>query len=129
MFTTEQILSAHKKVKSGADFPNYIQEILALGVTHYEVFVADGRAVYYGANNHHVTIEPKYEKMYINPKPNKTYFLEQLKVHQQGNTNYHEFVKMCAKSGIEKWIMDNHSLTCTYYDLTGNEIFAETIPH
>ncbi|MGB4398918.1 MAG: DUF1398 family protein [Daejeonella sp.] len=36
MFTAEQIKAAHSKVKSGADFPAYIQDIKALGVTGYE---------------------------------------------------------------------------------------------
>lgn len=34
-FTVAQLKTAHGKVKSGADFPSYIQEIKALGVTHY----------------------------------------------------------------------------------------------
>jgi hypothetical protein len=32
MFTIEQIKQAHNKVKSGADFPKYIQEIKKLGM-------------------------------------------------------------------------------------------------
>jgi hypothetical protein len=45
MFTVEQIKTAHGKVKSGADFPAYIQDIKKLGVTSYETFVTDGRLV------------------------------------------------------------------------------------
>ena len=33
MFTIQQIKDAHSKVKSGADFPKYMQDIIALGVT------------------------------------------------------------------------------------------------
>lgn len=33
MFTIEQIKTAHSQVKSGADFPAYIQEIKKLGDT------------------------------------------------------------------------------------------------
>jgi hypothetical protein len=33
MFAVEQIKTAHSKVKSGADFPAYIQDIKKLGVT------------------------------------------------------------------------------------------------
>ena len=33
MFTIQQIKDAHSKVKSGADFPQYMQDIIALGVT------------------------------------------------------------------------------------------------
>jgi hypothetical protein len=42
MFTIEQIKAAHSKVKSGTDFPAYVQELIALGVTGYETYVADG---------------------------------------------------------------------------------------
>lgn len=42
MFTVEQIKAAHSKVKSGADFPAYIQEIKSLGVTHYEAYSLTG---------------------------------------------------------------------------------------
>ncbi len=42
MFTVEQIKTAHSKVKSGADFPAYIQDINKLGVASYETFVTDG---------------------------------------------------------------------------------------
>ena len=36
MFTVEQIKTAHGKVKSGADFPAYINEVKKLGVSFYE---------------------------------------------------------------------------------------------
>jgi hypothetical protein len=32
MFTIAQIKKAHSKVKSGEDFPVYIQDLIALGV-------------------------------------------------------------------------------------------------
>ena len=32
MFTIQQIKEAHSKVKSGSDFPKYVQDIIALGV-------------------------------------------------------------------------------------------------
>jgi hypothetical protein len=41
MFTVEQIKAVHSKVKSGADFPNYIKEIEILGIIHYGTFVTD----------------------------------------------------------------------------------------
>jgi len=39
MFAVEQIEAAHFNVKSGADFPKYIQEIKSLGVTSFETWV------------------------------------------------------------------------------------------
>lgn len=49
MFTVAEIKAAHSKVKSGADFPAYIQDIKRLGVTYYETFVTDGHTDFYGA--------------------------------------------------------------------------------
>ncbi len=52
MFTIQQIKEAHAKVKSGADFPKYIQDIIALGVTSFETFVFDNHTDYYGKDNY-----------------------------------------------------------------------------
>jgi hypothetical protein len=65
MFTVEQVKSAHGKVKSGADFPSYIQEIKALGVTHYEAYVTDGHIDYHGAKNFTVKVPAKYDPLVI----------------------------------------------------------------
>ena len=48
MFTLQAIKDAHSKVKSGADFPTYIQELKVLGITKYDTYVRDGHAVYFG---------------------------------------------------------------------------------
>ena len=42
MFTVKQIKTAHGKVKSGADFPVFISEIIQLGVTGFETSVSEG---------------------------------------------------------------------------------------
>jgi len=55
MFTVKQITTAHRKVKSGADFPAYIKEIKQLGVTNYETFVSDGHTHYSGTNDYEIT--------------------------------------------------------------------------
>jgi len=41
MFTVEQIEKAHANVKTGADFPWYIQEIKEMGVIAFETWVTD----------------------------------------------------------------------------------------
>lgn len=127
MFTINQIKSAHSKVKSGADFPGYVKEIIALGVTGYESFVADGHAVFFGNNNHQAVWEAKYAIMAIADKSNKEEFITDLKAHQQGKTDYPIFCKDCAKSGVEKWIVDLTKMTCAYYDKAGNEVLVEII--
>ena len=128
MFTVEQIKTAHSKVKSGADFPKYIKEIKALGVTHYESYVTDGHVDYYGANNHTSKVPAKYEPLEIADTCNKEQFKLDLKAHQEGKTNYPTFCNNAAKSGIEKWVVNIEEMTCTYFDTSGNKILVEEIP-
>lgn len=128
MFTVEQIKAAHSKVKSGADFPAYIQDIKKLGVTFYETFVTDGHTNYYGANDYKTTSAAKYEALTVAETTNKEQFKVDLKEHQQGKTDYLTFIRMCARFGIEKWAVSMDKMTCTYFDKAGNEILVEQIP-
>ncbi len=128
MFTTEEIKAAHSKVKSGADFPAYIREIKALGVTHYEAYVNDGHTDYHGANGHTATVPAKYEPMSVADTVNAETFRQELLAHQQGKTDYLTFIRMCADTGIEKWEIRMDGMTCTYFDKAGNEILVEQIP-
>lgn len=128
MFTLEQIKAAHSKVKSGADFPQYIQEIKKLGVTFYETFVSDGHTIFYGENEFQTTSPAKYETLTIAEVSNKIQFEIDLKEHQQGKTDFLTFIAMCANYGIEKWSVSLDKMTCTYYDKSGIEIFKEEIP-
>jgi uncharacterized protein YbcV (DUF1398 family) len=105
MFTVEQIKAAHSKVKSGADFPAYVQEIKQLGVTAFETWVID-----------------------ITDNSDKEKFNHYLHIHQQGKTDYFTFCRDCAKTGIEKWFVCLDAMTCTYYDKAGKEILVEQIP-
>lgn len=128
MFTAEQIKTAHGKVRSGADFPSYIREIKAMGVTHYESYVADGHVDYHGLNNHTATVPAKYAPITIAGQSAQEQFKSDLKAHQEGKTDYLTFCTDCAKSGIEKWVVDMEKMTCTYYDKSGNELLVEVIP-
>lgn len=128
MFTVQQIKDAHSKVKSGADFPKYIQDIIALGVTAFETFVFDNHTVYYGINNFQTSSEGFLETLTIAEQSNIEQFKADLKSHQQGKTDYMTFLKDCAKSGVEKWIVAMDKMTCNYFDKAGNEMIVEIIP-
>ncbi len=128
MFTIEQIKGAHSKVKSGADFPSYIQEIKALGVTHYEAYVTDGHIDYHGANGYTAKVPAKYAPLAIADSPKSEAFKTELVAHQQGKTDFLTFIRMCATFGIEKWAICMDKMTCTYYDKAGNEVLVEVIP-
>lgn len=128
MFTVEQIEQAHNKVKSGADFPKYIQEIKIIGVLRFETWVIDSHTEYFGANGYCISSEAQYKNLEISTTTDKDQFVKQLKAHQQGQTDYYTFCKDCAENGIEKWIVDLEDLTCVYYDKAGDEILTEQIP-
>lgn len=128
MFTIAQIHEAHSKVKSGADFPKYIQEIKNLGVIGFETFVIDSHTEYFGNDNFIIQSEAMYANLEINSTSNKAEFVERLQKHQKGETDYFTFCKDCAETGIEKWIVSLTEMTCIYNDKNGNEILVEKIP-
>jgi uncharacterized protein YbcV (DUF1398 family) len=128
MFTTEQLTTAHGKVKSGADFPAYIQEIKNLGVKQYETYVIDGHTDFHGADGHTVTVAAKYPPLTIANVSKVEDFKTELRIHQQGKTDYPTFIRSCAETGIEKWKISIDHMTCTYFDKAGNEILVEQIP-
>ncbi|MGN6355563.1 MAG: DUF1398 domain-containing protein [Parafilimonas sp.] len=128
MFAIEQINTAHSKVKSGADFPAYIQDLKKIGVQAYETFVSDGHTVYYGQDNFQVASPIKYGVLMVAGTANAENFKKQLMAHQQGKTDYPTFCKDCASSGVAKWKVAISAMTCIYYDKAGNEILAEQIP-
>lgn len=129
MFTVEQIEKAHSKVKTGADFPNYIQDLIQLGVLHFETFVSDSHSDYYGVKDFKTSSEGKYEAIFIADDLNLETFKKELKDHQQGKTDYKDFIESCAKNGINKWVMDLSEFTCVYYDKAGNSVLTEVVPH
>ena len=128
MFTADQIKAAHSKVKSGADFPAYIQEIKTMGVTHYESYVIDGHIDYHGSGNYTAKIPAKYEALLIADSADAEQFKAELKAHQQGKTDFLTFIRMCAVFGIEKWEVCMDKMSCTYFDKAGNEVLVEEIP-
>lgn len=128
MFTLEQIKQRHSKVKSGADFPQYIRDLKVLGVNNYVTYVADGHAEYFGNSNYHIKSDPKYSVINVSEKNDNDKFKVYLKSHQQGQTDYLTFCIQAAETGVEKWVVLLHEMTCTYYDKTGNKVLVENIP-
>jgi uncharacterized protein YbcV (DUF1398 family) len=128
MFTLSQIKEAHSKVKSGADFPAYIQDLIALGVHGYDIFVNDGHEEYFGVDNYRVAASKTYDSIVIAPSANKERFIEFLVMHQDGQTDYLTFCNHAAQCGIAKWSVNIIEMTCTYFDTTDTAILIEKIP-
>lgn len=128
MFTLQEIHDAHAYVKSWADFPKYIQDLIQLWVQSYTIFVVDWHAVYHGSHNYTLDSESVYDVLSIVSQVDKNYFLQQLKAHQQWQTEYMTFCRDAAQAGIAKWIMDLETMDCIYCDSADNHILVEKIP-
>ncbi|WP_339919934.1 DUF1398 family protein [uncultured Flavobacterium sp.] len=128
MFTLEQIKQAHDKVQTGADFSNYIQDLINLGVKGYDTLLNDGSVAYYGSDDYSVSTDKKYDVIKIASTANKERFIEFLVMHQDGQTDYFTFCQQAAQSGIAKWRVDIIEMTCTYFDPAADAILIEKIP-
>jgi uncharacterized protein YbcV (DUF1398 family) len=127
-FTLNQIQESHSKVKTGADFPAYVQALIQMGVTGYDLFVTDRHAEYYGTGQFSIKEEAKYPEFEIALKVNGEKFRNILNMHQIGKTNYMTFCEQLASAGIEKWSLNVKKMTCTYFDSHGVELLVEKVP-
>ena len=127
-FTLDALQKAHKKVKSGADFPAYCKAIKQLGVSRYTFYVADGHTVFYDGGGYMLPTEPSYSLYTIAETATADRFKEALLLHQQGATDFPAFCSDCARWGVEKWTVCLEDNTCTYFDMKDTVILTEHIP-
>jgi uncharacterized protein YbcV (DUF1398 family) len=118
-----------EKVKSGADFPQYIQAIKKLGVEEFVTYVSDSHTQYFGNNGHQLSSKARYEPLVVAAVSHKKKFTKYLKMHQAGQTDYFSFCRHCAETGIDRWIVNLSLMTCTYYDQKHQIILTESIPN
>ena len=128
MFNLKQLKAAHAKVKTGADFPNYIQEIKRLGLVTYDFMVSDGSITYRGEQGHKIITGAIYDPIIINPQASPGLLQQTIHIHQQGQTDFLAFCHQAAGAGAEKWVIDTQQMLCSYLDLAGNLMLAEPIP-
>ncbi|MBI1279987.1 MAG: DUF1398 domain-containing protein [Anaerolineaceae bacterium] len=127
MFTIEQINDIHHRLGSATTLADYLHALAAIGIQKYDSYLTDGHSEYFGAQGQTVTSPSVHEKLSIAEKSDKDAFLNHLKQHEQGKTDYFEMSRGLADSGIEKWTFDTHKMTITYYDKSGVELLTETI--
>jgi len=128
MFTIHQIKDANAKVQTGEDFPIYVQDLIKLGVVSYDTHVTDGHSNFNGKDNFQLKSEAKYPNLQIADKSDVEKFKKLLKEYQEGKTHYLSFCRHAAGSGVEKWIVDTRTMTCTFFDKKGNSLVKEHIP-
>lgn len=127
MFTLKQIDEAHSRVESGADFPAYIATIRGFGVREFTTSVGDGRTQYRSVDGEVLVSPPLYEMKSIHPDVLASEFARQLRLHQQGGTTFFQFCADCARTGVDRWVVDLDGLTCTYFSVAGS-VLVEEIP-
>ncbi len=128
MFTLEAIKATHAKVKTGADFPRYVQDMKALGVRRYDHYLTDGHCTYFGRGDYQLSSPGKWPEITIAIEPALAKLEEALRIHQAGQTDYLTFCQQAADSGVCKWTVDMLGMSCTYYDIGGNEMVEEKVP-
>ena len=128
MFTLNEIKTAHAKVKSGADYPAYVQEIIQIGVTGYETYLDNGNTIYYGHDHFRIESGPKYDLLLVNEQSDPDAFKTELKAHQNGKTDFPTFCNIAAHAGVQKWVVNTDAMTCTYFDNKGTAMLVESIP-
>lgn len=127
-FTLDQVQAAHAKVKSGADFPRYVQDLKDMGMAGYTIEVSTGKTTYSDTEGAMMATDVAYEALPLNEILNKEQFAQRLKLHQQGGTDYPTFCKDCTDNGVAGWLLDFEQMTCTYFDAQGNDVLKEQIP-
>jgi len=129
MFSIEEIKASESKIKTGADFPQFIKEIKEMGVVRNDVYVSNGLSVYFNSDDHSVQASPdEYPVLVINDESSVDKLKHALQVHQRGETDYFTFCKQAADAGVEKWVIDLSEMTCTYLDTEQKELVKEQIP-
>lgn len=128
MFTIDQIHEAFSKVKSGTDFPQFVQDLKNIGVTHYDNFVSDGRTKYYGLNGFELEGGAKYAELQVNNLSSSDSLKHAISFHQNGQTDYLTFCEQAADAGVEKWTTHMSKMSVTYLDKKGTKLTVEPIP-
>ncbi len=128
MFSLHQIKDAAAQVKSGADFPAYVQKLVKIGVTEYVTFVNDGHSVFFGEEDFSIQTDEKYALLEVASGTDREKFIQHLKDHQQGRIDFSTFCRDAAESGVARWGVDMSAMTCTYYNTAGDVVLIESIP-
>lgn len=128
MFAAQQIKAAYAKVKSGADYPRYVQELRKLGVTRYDFVVENGVNVFYGNNGFSLEIENHYDCLRVDHRSSREKLQRAISTHQKGQTDFKAFRAQAADAGIEKWVSDLEKMQVLYYDKSGVLLLSEPIP-
>jgi hemoglobin len=127
VFTLEEIEELHDRLGSAEMLSEYVQALAALGIESYESFVCDGHSEYLGRGGHRVTSRAVHDELPVAEISDRDAFHEHLTRHERGETSYLEMSKGLADSGIDRWRVDTHAMTMTFYDRSGQAMLIAPI--
>jgi len=127
MFTMQQIDELHTRLGKAKTLAQYVWSLHAIGVEHYESYVADGHSEYFGKDNYKIVSPPVHDPLIIADLSQRELFLQHLRRHELGETGYMDMSRGLAESGIEKWSVDTVGMTMTFYDKVGNAMLVNHI--
>lgn len=126
MLTKEMIMAAQKQF-SGNDFPGLVKAFLEMGIVANTVNIKEGQATYQTFEGQEVEL-PAYRVESVAGRVDEDYFIQQLRKHQNQETDFPTFCQDTAASGIYKWDVDLLAKTCSYFDLENKLVYTEAIP-
>lgn len=126
MITKDAITKAQEEF-GGRNFPMLVQAFLDLGMVSNTVNIKDGKAIYNDKDGNQVAMAA-FQVEAVAENLDKDYFMQQLILHQSGQTDFLTFCKDTADAGIYKWDVDLLVKTCTYFDLNDQMVYSEPIP-
>jgi uncharacterized protein YbcV (DUF1398 family) len=127
MFALEHIDGIHERLGDARTLYQYVQALRELGVGRYDSYVEDGHSEYFGRDGHSVTTDAAHQTLHIANISNRDGLAQQLSLHKQGKTSYIEMSRGLAQSGVERWTVDTHEMTLTFYDRSGTALMVEVI--
>jgi len=128
MFTAQQLKDAHAKVKTGADYPAYADELRNLGVVSYDFLVADGSTTFYAEDEESVSLKGDLSPVAVADAPSKDKLRAALATHQKGNTDFPTFRQQAAEAGVAQWTTDLSNMEVVYVNKQEKVMLAEEIP-
>jgi uncharacterized protein YbcV (DUF1398 family) len=96
-------------------------------VARYDSFVADGHSEYLGHDGHRVISHAVHNELTVAESSDRDASIDHLSRTEQGETSYLEMSSGLADSGIEKWTVDTHAMTMTFYDRSSDILLVEQI--
>ncbi len=128
MTTLTDIKGALSQIRTGADFPRYVQQLIALGVWSYETRLTDLSSTYQISDGS-VIESPGMADALASANASDTEGLKRyLGVHQQGGSDFMTLRGQAATCGVVRWIVDTKKLSCSYYGADDEVILEEIIP-